>query len=370
MKKRMFSLLLLCALLLSACGAPGPSLPAGGPAAETPEPDPAAETPGSDPAAVPTHEAVPAESDSLSIPAALPGPDFSQLEGLVFYFSSGVGAWHTELSIQPDGSFSGVHSDSDMGDIGDGYPNGTYYYCEFSGRFTQPEPLDENSWRFTIESIQTDSPTEERIEDGMRVIPSSPYGLDGAGELVLYLPGTPVSSLPEEFLGWVHSAIPSDGPEAEVLPFYGLFNVNEGYGFSSYPSDEASGAQPESTAAPLSDAAQALVDAAEAEAASLERRLTEDPDLSQADMNELSGEIYTVWDDALNRVWALLQEQLDPEAMAALTEEERAWIKEKEAAVQAAADEAQGGSLSPLLANSAASDMTRDRVYVLAALLN
>ena len=48
-----------------------------------------------------------------------------------FYFSSGAGAWRTELFLQDDGSFNGQYSDSDMGSMGEEYPNGTVYICEF-----------------------------------------------------------------------------------------------------------------------------------------------------------------------------------------------------------------------------------------------
>ena len=51
--------------------------------------------------------------------------------------------------------------------------------------------------------------------------------------------------------------------------------------------------------------------------------------------------------------------------MAALTEEERQWISEKEAAVSEAGAPYEGGPLQPMMENLAAAQMTRDRVYVL-----
>ena len=68
---------------------------------------------------------------------------FENLADRVFYFSSGAGAWFTELRIRSDGSFEGLYQDADMGVTGDGYPNGTLYYCEFSGRFDQLEKVDD-----------------------------------------------------------------------------------------------------------------------------------------------------------------------------------------------------------------------------------
>ena len=73
-----------------------------------------------------------ATSSSAGSSAAGPSASQSQEEGfsfddvshLEFWFGSGVGAWCTTLQIQPDGSFEGQYHDSDMGDTGDGYPNG------------------------------------------------------------------------------------------------------------------------------------------------------------------------------------------------------------------------------------------------------
>lgn len=47
---------------------------------------------------------------------------FSELKNTVFTFSSGAGAWGTELHIRADGSFSGQYQDSNMGETGEGHP--------------------------------------------------------------------------------------------------------------------------------------------------------------------------------------------------------------------------------------------------------
>ena len=51
---------------------------------------------------------------------------FSLIRGQLFEFSSGVGAWSTELTMLEDGTFWGNFHDSEMGETGEGYPNGTY----------------------------------------------------------------------------------------------------------------------------------------------------------------------------------------------------------------------------------------------------
>ena len=50
-------------------------------------------------------------------------------------FSSGVGGWGTSLTLERDGTFSGQFHDSDMGAIGEDYPNGTVYLCHFPDGF-------------------------------------------------------------------------------------------------------------------------------------------------------------------------------------------------------------------------------------------
>lgn len=78
---------------------------------------------------------------------------FSDLSDRVFYFSSGAGAWFTELRIRGDGSFEGHYQDADMGDAGDDYPNGTLYYCDFYGTFDQLEKLDDFTYKMRLSYI-------------------------------------------------------------------------------------------------------------------------------------------------------------------------------------------------------------------------
>jgi len=108
---------------------------------------------------------------------------------------------------------------------------------------------------------------------------------------------------------------------------------------------------------------QKMIDDAEAEAAALEKKLAEDASLTQADMNELSYEIYTVWDDVLNDVWGILKDTLDEEAMNDLLEEQREWIADKEAKAQEAGVEFAGGSMEAMVVNMKASEFTKERVY-------
>ena len=114
---------------------------------------------------------------------------------------------------------------------------------------------------------------------------------------------------------------------------------------------------------------QKVLEEAEQEATALQKKLQEDPSLTQADMNMLSMEIYQVWDDVLNDLWKNLKVILDEDTMSDLLVEQRAWIAEKEAEVKQAGEEVGGGSLAPLVANQKAAELTRTRVYELASYL-
>lgn len=146
-------------------------------------------------------------------------------------FASGMGAWTTELTLERDGSFRGEFHDLNMGDNGEGYPNGTVYICSFSGQFSGIEKRNKTSYSMTLTELQSDYERgKEWIEDGIRYVSSSPYGVEGGDEFILYLPDTPTDTLDEDFLSWRQCWIP-DGEKPETLKLYGLHNVKMGCGF-------------------------------------------------------------------------------------------------------------------------------------------
>lgn len=278
--------------------------------------------------------------------------DFAELNNLEFYFASGAGGWRTFLNIKKDGSFSGVFSDSDMGDTGEGYPNGTLYYCEFEGRFLQPVKVNDYTYSMKIEEIScANEPETTEIKDGVLYHYSTPYGLEGAEEVLLYLPGAPMSELPEEYLNWVRNDMAE--PNATELPFYGLYNVTEQNGFSSYD---------------VSWRIDELIASTEEYALTLRASLEHDT-LTQADMNMKSMELYQTWDAALNTLWAELKDELSEDEFDELLDEQRTWISEKETAVEEAGKEVEGGSVYSLVVNMKAAEITEERVYELYEML-
>ena len=204
----------LVLLLLTGCAGT-----ASEPPSASPQPSPAASA------------AAPAPSLTETAEDQGPAPEevFDQLPD-EFLFSSGAGGWGTILSIESDGSFSGEYHDSEMG--------GTVplcYYCEFSGTLSQPERVDAYTYSTTLLSLEQEKEEgEEYMEDGIRYIISTPYGIEGAEELLLYRPGTPVSELPEEFRGWTGL---SGTAAPETLSDWGLYNVNTQQGWIGYEGD-------------------------------------------------------------------------------------------------------------------------------------
>ena len=91
--------------------------------------------------------------------------------------------------------------------------------------------------------------------------------------------------------------------------------------------------------------------------------------MNQKEMNQAAGQCYTIWDDELNVLWDRLTPLLTEEEHTNYLAEQRAWIQEKEAAIQEAGQEWGGGSGRPLAESTAGKNWTRKRCYVLAGYL-
>lgn len=306
---------------------------------------------------------------------------YADVAGMEFYFSSGAGGWATYMTIDEDGSFSGNYHDSDMGDNGEQYPNGTLYYCDFEGEFGELTRVDAYTYRTTLKRIDfANTPETEEYKDGIRYVYATAYGLDDAEDLYFYLPGKPVSELPEEFAGWVRMA--EDTAEDGKITIYGLYNENAACGFGGYPAHEdaqgsdgteksdadVSGedlADENLSVADLSaEQIRAHVEKVQKKADALENRLLHE-DMNQMEMNQVSGELFRLWDDEINEIWQYLTANLPAAAMQELTDEELAWIRMKEARIAEEGKQYEGGSIRPLVENRLGADLTRERVYEL-----
>ena len=166
--------------------------------------------------------------EALTLPDVLPLPE----DTTKFYFSSGAGAWSTDLTLNKNGTFAGYFHDSNMGENGDEYPNGTVYISEFTGRFKNIEKVNDYSYKMTLVNLNTNEAIgKESIEEGTRYIYSEPYGIDGGTEFILYLPNTPIKELPEDFLFWWPLRYEQETNPKETLSRYGILNVATEEGF-------------------------------------------------------------------------------------------------------------------------------------------
>ncbi len=129
---------------------------------------------------------------------------FPMLSGMDWTFTSGAGAWSTDLWIGEDGTFSGEYHDSEMGESAETYPNGTVYFCSFTGRLSVTAQPDDGPWKLRVEELRAEEGAAEETIDGIRYVRATPYGLSAGDEMLLYRPGTPVSALPEDMLVWAH----------------------------------------------------------------------------------------------------------------------------------------------------------------------
>ena len=161
---------------------------------------------------------------------------YADLSGIEFCFCSGAGAWSTTMTIGEDGSFEGLYCDADMGDAGEDYPDGIRYWCKFSGQLSELTKIDELTYMAELTNISyEDTVGKEEYADGVRYIYTDAYGLDNAGTLYFYLPGTKRENLSEDCLSWVSQVMyDEDYNPVEELNFVCLYNKEGEEAFYSY----------------------------------------------------------------------------------------------------------------------------------------
>ena len=169
---------------------------------------------------------------------------FASMPG-TFHFLSGAGGWQTELYWHGDGTFSGIYEDADAGAQ-------TLYRSVFTGRMNALKIVGEREYSAYIAELNYEKPGVTTVENGFSVITTSPYGLDDAEEIRIYLPGYPVSKLPMEALNWLRGGAEEfwDGQGPKTLPFFVLYNIRGQQAFFSADWSAFSGAtssRPEQT---------------------------------------------------------------------------------------------------------------------------
>ncbi|TFJ92924.1 lysozyme inhibitor LprI family protein [Lentibacillus salicampi] len=85
------------------------------------------------------------------------------------------------------------------------------------------------------------------------------------------------------------------------------------------------------------------------------------------DMEEQEEERYKKWDVELNKIYAVLKEQLSADQMNDLKEEQRDWVEHRDEAAKEASLEYEGGSTESLEYVATQASLTRERCYALVA---
>lgn len=181
-------------------------------------------------------------------PAASPQAPVDALplaEPIEMIYASGAGAWGSWLELNPDGTFTGDYSDTDMN---------IRYVCQFHGSFSDIRPLTDASWLLTLGELTLDTPYplgSEWYQDGMRMVSSQPHGFDGrdgetlrpGAQFIFYTPQAqghaPWTELygASNFLSWWFDRRPFVNT-THTLGCYGLNNLEIGIGYFSRVSGE------------------------------------------------------------------------------------------------------------------------------------
>lgn len=279
---------------------------------------------------------------------------YENLRGIEFCFSSGAGAWCTIMTIEEDGLFKGMYSDSNMGDSGDAYPDGTRYCCNFKGQLSELTQIDELTYTAELIDISYENAVgKEEYADNVRYVYSDAYGLDYAETLYFYLPGTSKENLSEECLSWISQEMHDDDYNPiDELDFVCLYNSKGEQAFYSYN---------------IVDNFLSFFSYYEYEEQSY---LDELQNLTtQMDMTENAYKRFELWDRVLNEEWEILMTILPADEKEKLRAEEREWIIYKDNAVKEAGAEAEGGSIQPMLEYDMGAEITKARVYELKEIL-
>ncbi len=158
----------------------------------------------------------------------LPKVAFSDL----FVYALDPDDWHSSFTLRKDGSFRGKYFTEKKDSTGEGYPNGTVYYCDYYGYFTDFKKLNDYSYSMHLDKVNTqDYIGKETIENGVRRIVTYPYGIESGEEFILYTPETPVNKVSSKALVWWPDFKEHQTSPKEKLGCYAIVNVKTNEAF-------------------------------------------------------------------------------------------------------------------------------------------
>ena len=143
-----------------------------------------------------------------------------------FYTETGIGNWSNSLSLRNDGSFFGDYYDLNMGEVGENFEQGTYYWNEYWGEFDKVEKLTDYSYLLSFESLATEHEDGvESFENQFKYLTTiNIVGVKANTDYILFLPNTPVASLPENVKETILTA---NFENKETIEIYVLYNLQD-----------------------------------------------------------------------------------------------------------------------------------------------
>lgn len=270
---------------------------------------------------------------------------FEDLSKRRFDFSSGAGAWGEEFTIEKDGYFTGKYFDSNMGETGEGYPDGTFYSCSYSGHFTDLAKVGEYSYEMKLADISyKKEPGTEELVDGVKYIYTDAYFADASEVFHIYLPGMPVAEMSDELYMWIRDYNQS---ETELTMIVITDEKNE--------LATASVERP----APYEEA-KMTYDTYKESWEYYGDKLANEAQTTM-DMRIYTWKIYELSDEYLNYLWNLIRYNVSAETYETLLEEQRVWIASKEEKANEIMEEYGGGTFAPVDVNDTLAQMTIKR---------
>jgi uncharacterized protein YecT (DUF1311 family) len=277
---------------------------------------------------------------------------FEDLSKYSYEFCSGAGGWSTDFYIEKDGYFHGKYNDSDMGDIGDGYEDGTMYTSVFTGHFSGLTKVDEYAYEMVMSDISyKDEVGTEEIIDNIKYIYDEAFGLCGTKRFLVYFPGTPVNVFDEEVYWWISSSVDNSMGDDALLQTPVIVNEDEEYGIYSYerwsPVEEA-----EANYSTYKQSYDYWND-----------KLTEAT--TTGDMWMYANQSYKVADDCLNCLWNLIKYNTDDDTFQTILEEQRSWLKQRDEQATSNRDSWEGGTFAKVDYQGTMATMTMERCETL-----
>ena len=283
------------------------------------------------------------EANNCELVSSQSDINFEVLSQKAYSYSSGAGAWSEDFKIQKDGSFYGDFHDSDMGDSGDDYPNGTIYISSYSGHFTDLTKINDTVYEMKLADISYDTePDSQEYSDDFHYVYTKSLCFEGADIITIYLPGTPIKEIPEDVYWWL-SAQNSSKTELTTIA---LANLSSQIGIYSH--DKIS---------PLEDA-EMTYDNYKESYDYYSNQLT--GSMTTMEMVKNAEKMYEVSDECLNDIWTIIKYNVSEKKFEAVLAEQRAWINQKEARGKEIR-ESDGGSLTSVDYNTVLADMTISR---------